>query len=687
MSARRSPLFLLEILRTLKARLMLASVVVIAASAWATAMVLLERIEKRSELAVVDLESGHIEQVASLIGQRIVTLQRKLAAAAAALPPEAREDAVVAAEHLGRQAVLMQVLDTLFIADAQGRALAVHDGQRAAPSTLDLSSRDYYQRTLQGVPVVSPPLLGRVSQQRVVMFTVPIYGPGRSVVGVFGGSMRLEERNLFDDITFAARDEQQRATTVVTDAQGLLIAHPQRERLMGSVAGEPLMSSAVAHWVEQGRPVDPAAQVWRDHGAVIVAAGVPGPDWMLFRAVPDIQLLGGLVQAREEAHRWALGVALAGGLVILLLLAYLLGPLSRLRERVRRLDADGDGDGDLEPEGEGRLKEWPQADGEIGELGRVLRQALEDRAKGERQQRRLMHQMRSVMAAAPIGIAITRQRHFELVSAEWSALLGWPDGALVGWPARDIFASHEAYDALGPRVLQAFTAQQPFTDEMEFRRRDGSHFWGRLQGRPVEEGQSQAGTIWLLEDVTHQRAERERLAWSAHHDALTRLFNRRAFEDRLATRLAEPAERGPAVLMALDLDHFKQVNDNAGHAAGDRVLRDVAVVLQQQLRGADIGARLGGDEFVLLLNQGTAAAGLQVADRLCEAIGRLGIEHGSRWLGVGASIGVVEIDPGAGRSAAAWLADADMALYRAKHEGRGRARLAQPAQDLVEPGR
>jgi diguanylate cyclase (GGDEF)-like protein/PAS domain S-box-containing protein len=294
--------------------------------------------------------------------------------------------------------------------------------------------------------------------------------------------------------------------------------------------------------------------------------------------------------------------------------------------------------------------------------------------------------MSSVMAAAPIGIAITRLRHFELVSAEWCALLGWPAGTLTGWPARDIFAAQQDYDGLGPKVAIAFARSEPFVDELEFRRRDGSQFWGRLSGRPVDPVEIEAGTIWLLEDVTHQRTERERLSWSARHDPLTRLLNRAAFEDRLHARLAAGADAGAAVLLALDIDHFKQINDSAGHAAGDRVLRDVAAVLTEQLRGGDAAARLGGDEFALLLGSG-AEGGMVVAHRLCEALARLGVEHEGRWLAVGASIGVAGLraEPDADPDAdfAAWLARADRACYEAKRAGRGQARQALPGASVV----
>ncbi len=657
-------------LGSLKVRLILACVLVIAASVLATTGLLLERIERRSEQAVLDLESLHIEQMAAMVGQRVVTLQRMMRGAADHMPMAALADTGAAIDFLQQRLALLQSFEALYVVDRHGRVVASHDGIEGHAPVLNFSAHDWFRRSLgQGMPVVSAALRGPggpSNQQRSVMFSMPVLGPDRQVAGLFAGAMSLDARNLLDDLSYGAQDAEGRATTVVTDARGFVVAHPVRERLLGEIGSEPLMADVVGRWVTQGRPVEPTALVARGGGHFVTLVGVPGADWVLFRAVADGQLLGGLDEAREEAAWWAAGVALAGGLLLLALLAHLLGPLTRLRERVRR----------LHDETTGFDQGWPEAAGEIGELSRTLKRALQDRARGEHAQRALMRQMRSVMAAAPIGIAITRHRRFELVSAEWCALMGWPADGLVGLEARRIFASDRDYDALGPEVAAAFAAGQPFAGELQFRRHDGGLFWGRLSGRPVDARDAEVGTIWLLQDVTHQRAERERLAWSARHDPLTRLLNRTAFEELLAERLAQPLSSGPAVLLVMDLDHFKRVNDNAGHAAGDAVLRTVAEVLTQQLRGSDAAARLGGDEFALLLSRAPAAGGLGVGQRLCEAVSRLGVEHGGRWLGIGASVGLAELVPGSGESPAAWLARADGACYDAKRGGRGGVRLA-----------
>ncbi len=654
---------------------MLASTLVIATSVGVSALVVLQRVEQRSEQAVMDLERDNAERMASLLVQRVVGMQKMLRATAAALPPQARVDAQAAVAALSANPALVVNFSATFLAAADGRLLALNEGNGAHPKVLNLIDRDYFRATVaQGTPQVSAPFGGRFSREPIIQLTMPVTGADGRVEAVLGGTLRLASRNLFDDLTYAGNSGERSIVTIVTDARGIIISHPQRDRLLRAIETEPGLEDAVARWVAQGRPVEPTAFATHEQGRFVALAGVPGADWLVFRVAPDAELMGGLVQARREALWWAGGVALFGGLLILTLVAVLLGPLERLRERALSLQSK------QQPLDEG----WPQAGGEIGALCHVLQQVLQERAQGENAKQTLLQQMGSVLAAAPIGIAFTRHRRFELVGAEWGALLGWQAAALVGREAREIYASEDDYEALGPLVGAAFGAGRPYFGELQFRRRDGSQFWGRLQGRPVDAADAGAGTIWLLEDVTEHRELRERLSWSASHDTLTRLLNRGAFEEALRSWLAAPGAPVPqAALLWLDLDRFKQINDTAGHAADDRVLRDVAAALHEQVRAGDVVGRLGGDEFALLLPGCLTAVAMQLALRLRQAVSRIGIVHGGQRLTVDASIGVVEIDLALGGDAADWLARADAACYAAKRAGRGCVRLADPSDAVA----
>ncbi len=163
----------------------------------------------------------------------------------------------------------------------------------------------------------------------------------------------------------------------------------------------------------------------------------------------------------------------------------------------------------------------------------------------------------------------------------------------------------------------------------------------------------------------------EDLARLAREDALTRLPNRRAFDEALSREVARAERSGvPLAAVVLDVDHFKRVNDAHGHAAGDAVLAAVAARASAALRAGDLFARLGGEEFGVLLPGADLAAAAEAAERIRAAVGGAPIAAGGRSLVVTVSLGCAALDPGE----AGWtlVARADARLYAAKAAGRDR---------------
>jgi diguanylate cyclase (GGDEF)-like protein/PAS domain S-box-containing protein len=182
-------------------------------------------------------------------------------------------------------------------------------------------------------------------------------------------------------------------------------------------------------------------------------------------------------------------------------------------------------------------------------------------------------------------------------------------------------------------------------------------------------------------DVTERRQAEARIAYMAHHDALTDLPNRVMFHERLAEALARVQRNSDAFAVhCLDLDHFKGVNDTLGHPIGDELLKAVAQRLAKCLRETDMVARLGGDEFaVVQYPLGNPDEASKLANRLIEVVSKPYEVHGHEFV-VGASIGIA-LAPGDGNAPDALLRNADMALYRAKAEGRGSAHFFEAEMD------
>jgi diguanylate cyclase (GGDEF)-like protein len=177
----------------------------------------------------------------------------------------------------------------------------------------------------------------------------------------------------------------------------------------------------------------------------------------------------------------------------------------------------------------------------------------------------------------------------------------------------------------------------------------------------------------------------ERLKSQSATDFLTGLANRRAFFDMAERELAGARRHGvPVVVMVLDLDHFKRLNDEHGHDAGDRALRAVADAVREQLRQDDLAARYGGEEFALLLRHCEPADGLRFSERLRAAIAQATVPLPAGGTArVTASVGVAASSDH-GHDLQALVARADEAMYQAKHAGRNRVALAV-APALTDP--
>jgi diguanylate cyclase (GGDEF)-like protein len=220
-------------------------------------------------------------------------------------------------------------------------------------------------------------------------------------------------------------------------------------------------------------------------------------------------------------------------------------------------------------------------------------------------------------------------------------------------------------------IIERLTTRRSTQIEMEVRT-------GRLV-RIAYEPMANGGTVVTFEDVTEKRRNEQQIAFMAHHDALTGLPNRVLFHEHMDAAVAQLGEGQHFAVLCLDLDHFKEVNDTLGHAAGDELLRMVAGRLRLCMRDRDMVARLGGDEFAIVLagSIGGPAPAASLAARLVASIGSP-YELAGRNIVIGTSIGIALFEPG--MPGAELLKRADVALYRAKEE-RGSFAFYEPGMD------
>jgi len=215
------------------------------------------------------------------------------------------------------------------------------------------------------------------------------------------------------------------------------------------------------------------------------------------------------------------------------------------------------------------------------------------------------------------------------------------------------------------------------------RRETSLQFQELSDGRVVavaHEPMADGGWVATYEDITERRRSEAQILFLARHDALTDLPNRFLFGERMEQAIAQLGRSSGFAVLCLDLDRFKAVNDTLGHLLGDKLLRQVAERLSACAREVDTVARLGGDEFAVIqvgLERPEAAG--ELARRLVATISEP-YEIDGHHVVVGVSIGVA-VAPGDGTSGGTLLKNADMALYRAKADGRGTFRFFEPEMD------
>ena len=260
-------------------------------------------------------------------------------------------------------------------------------------------------------------------------------------------------------------------------------------------------------------------------------------------------------------------------------------------------------------------------------------------------------------------------------SPRWKAMLGYTEADIGDAAGEWLGRVHPDDRAALTTALEGHLTgiTQHFESEHRVQHRDGNYRWMLARGIAVRESNGRATrVVGSQTDITDRREAEQRLQHDALHDALTGLPNRVLFLDRLDQAIRRAQRRQPencAAVLFLDLDRFKLVNDSLGHAVGDRLLIAVARRLEAELRPGDTVARLGGDEFTILLD---AVCDAREATLIAERVHRTLQEPfhlDGRELVVAASLGIALAEPDA--DPADVMRDADVAMYRAKADGKG----------------
>jgi len=277
-----------------------------------------------------------------------------------------------------------------------------------------------------------------------------------------------------------------------------------------------------------------------------------------------------------------------------------------------------------------------------------------------------------VLASVPEAVAVVRGTQAIYVNAAFTRIFGFSAEEVIGRNLREFIVPQSRRHEIA-RVRKSVDEFGSASFDTERMHKDGSLRDVALEARALVVNGKQDGYVFAFRDIGERKRTEAMLQHDALHDALTGLPNRALFLNRLTlafSRRSRSRSQNCGVLF-LDLDHFKEINDTLGHAAGDALLIAVAERLRGALRPQDTAARLGGDEFAILVEDIQSVSAIEiVAARILEAMERT-FEVCGHIVHAGASIGVAIAGPDHAAPELI-IRDADFAMYRAKQDGGGR---------------
>lgn len=268
-------------------------------------------------------------------------------------------------------------------------------------------------------------------------------------------------------------------------------------------------------------------------------------------------------------------------------------------------------------------------------------------------------------------------------------LTGWRNSEAIGMPISEILnIFDEKTQAKTPNPIEKCLREKRIvnvTGNSVLLSKYGQTYGIEDSAAPIYDQQGDIiGAILVLRDVTSQRVLSNEMVYRATHDLLTGIKNRSQFEYTLEQVFADSQEfKTSHALMYIDLDQFKVVNDTCGHQIGDQLLKEVVDLIKKCIRTTDTFGRLGGDEFGIILERCTLDAAKRIAEHICNSIEEYRFQYEQRRFPIGASIGLVMINP-EWNDTTTLLQAADSACYAAKEAGRSRVQVYSATNNSIE---
>jgi diguanylate cyclase (GGDEF)-like protein/hemerythrin-like metal-binding protein/PAS domain S-box-containing protein len=616
-----------------------------------------------------------VSLVAAELGESLRFRQNVLISAAEAFPKDALLQPQQAQRWLNDRIAIKRLFDHFLILDDRGHAIADFP-QIAGRTGNDYSQRAWLRDTLEKrSSQFSKPVIGQFVQKPVVIVTAPLRAANGRIVGIVAGIIDLTSSDVLGSLS-NSRFGKTGYFHVITPER-IIVAAPDAGKILNPApqAGEnPALDRALAGFEGSGEGPGPDGQAM-----LFGFKRIAPTDWLLVAALPEDEALAPIEQLRYIYWSGALLFMLIAAGLVSMLVGALLRPLSQLR---RSMDTLRMGDvsqlPQLPAEGPDELASIARS---FNHMADTIRQSTNDLHDSEQK-------LRDITASLGFGVYVLDSAGCLIfLNPAAEAMLGWNEQEVLGQHAHTLFHHHKIDGA--PYLTEECPVHQSIARGTSIHlkqdwliRRDGSPFSVEIFSTPLFRSGQPAGAVAAFQDVSSRLWAENRIQRQATLDGLTGLVNRRLFMDRLNQALYH-AQRNQQkiVLLMLDLDGFKPINDSRGHAGGDQLLRQVARRLSLLVRQSDTVARLGGDEFAVLLLDSDTEAGERVGQKILDAVAQpYKVDAIECRIGVSIGMAVYPLDA---EQADTLLIAADTALYASKAAGKHCLRRAQPMAEIA----
>ncbi|MFL1404906.1 diguanylate cyclase domain-containing protein [Marinobacter sp. M1N3S26] len=561
-----------------------------------------------------------------------------------------------------RQQPLRHLFRNIFLVDEEGVLLEEYPNMVDLVG-MNLSDRAYFRDTVaQLAPQISEPFTSHATGHPSVVMTAPVFDHNRSFVGLFAGFIDLTSSNFLSEVSRTAIGND--GYIIVASRSGLLLAQEDKVKGIQSVS---MVNQATMGAMDGFEGV---VHTRNRHGKEVMVAvqQLNMAPWFVAVTWP-------LDDAYAPANRLREALALTAAVAVLILLPLAvwlfrryLNPLGEVADQIRDRHLG--------------LRDSPVDAGgyrEIRDLAEAFNRVFSDRTEVEARLRAERQRAESILGALYEGIIMTDTLgNIRYANPATETFIG-TSGRLEGQSLFQLVSFETEQEEWS--AAHFLTSDEIQGMDGVLRNKQQQAFDVEVTTLHVSRGEPDERLVFVIRDDSERRRQEKQLSWQATHDGLTSLLNRRAFAAELVKWLGQaPSLQTHSVVMMIDLDHFKPVNDQGGHLLGDELLRRLADILRQSVRQSDVVARLGGDEFAILL----PACGLDRARALAEQVRRdieaLRLYQDGKSFGVTASIGLTELTAG-DNGPKELMARADEGAYAAKAQGRNQVVTVSAPKD------